>query len=72
MGRYGDAIKVQVGAPPEGGRANQAVVALIARALGVKGQQVTIVRGQTRPGKVVRIEGVGQADAEARLLAMIE
>ena len=48
------------------------MVALIARALGVKGQQVTIVRGQTQPRKVVRIEGVDQADAEARLLAMIE
>ncbi|HEY2584399.1 MAG TPA: DUF167 domain-containing protein [Tepidisphaeraceae bacterium] len=66
-GRYGDAIKVQVSAPPEGGKANQAVVALIAQALGVKGNQVTIVRGHTQPRKVVRVEGIGQADVESRL-----
>ena len=32
VGRYGDGIKVQVSAPPEGGRANKAVVDVIAAA----------------------------------------
>lgn len=68
VGKYGDAIKVHVSAPPEGGKANQAVIALIARVLGVKEQQVTIVRGHTQPRKVVRIEGIEQDDAEQRLI----
>ena len=61
-GRYGDGIKVQVAAPPEGGRA----VAVIAAALGVKPQQVRIVRGQTQPRKVVEIDGLETADVLAR------
>ena len=36
VGRYGDAIKVQVGAPPEDGKANRAVLELLSAALGVK------------------------------------
>jgi uncharacterized protein len=69
VGKYGDAIKLQVSAPPEGGKANQAVVALIARTLGVKEQQVTIVRGHTQPRKVVRIDGIEQAHADACIAA---
>ena len=67
VGRYGDGIKVQVSAPPEGGRANQAVVAVIAMALGIKPQQVSIVKGHTQPRKVVDISGVDAADVLARL-----
>jgi uncharacterized protein (TIGR00251 family) len=57
-GRYGDGIKVQVSAPPEGGRANRAVEALLAGALGLKAQQVRVVKGHTQPRKVVEVEGV--------------
>ena len=69
VGKHGDAIKVQVSAPPEGGKANQAVVALIAGALGVGKRKVMIVRGHAQPRKLIRIEGVEQADAEARLIS---
>jgi len=69
VGRYGNAIKVQVGAPPEDGKANRAVLELLAAALGVKPQQLSITRGQTQPWKTVEVAGVDQAVAEARLLA---
>ena len=57
-GRYGDGVKVQVSAPPEGGRANRAIEELLAAALGVKAQQVRVVKGHTHPRKVLEIEGV--------------
>ena len=68
-GRYGDGIKVQVSAPPEGGKANKAVVEVIASALGLKSQQVQIIKGHAQPRKVVEIVGVEQDDALARLAA---
>jgi hypothetical protein len=66
-GKYGDGIKVQVSAPPEGGRANRAVEELLAKALGVKAQQVRVVKGHTQPRKVVEIEEVEQGDVLAWL-----
>ena len=48
-------IKVYVTAPPEDGRANEAVVETIAEWLGVKRRQVTIVSGATNRNKVVRV-----------------
>jgi uncharacterized protein len=67
VGRYGDAIKVQVAAPPEGGKANQAVVELIAAALGVRPNQVRIAKGQAQSRKIVQIDGLTQAELDARL-----
>ncbi len=55
-GTLGDRLKVRVSAPPEGGRANRAVCAVIARALGVKKKQVSIETGRTGPEKTVRVE----------------
>ena len=69
VGKYGDAIKVQVSAPPEGGKANEAVISLLAAALEVKAQQVSITRGHTQARKTVEVGGIDQATAERRLLA---
>ncbi len=57
-GSLGDRLKVRVSAPAEGGRANNAICATIAKALGVKPRQVMIEAGATNPEKIVRIEGV--------------
>jgi uncharacterized protein YggU (UPF0235/DUF167 family) len=50
----GERLKVRVRAPPEDGRANAAVCAVIAAWLGVK--RVAVVSGHTRPEKTVVIE----------------
>jgi uncharacterized protein (TIGR00251 family) len=50
-------LKVYVTAPPEDGRANEAVVETITEWLGVKRRQVTIVSGATSRNKVVRVAG---------------
>ena len=66
-GRYGDGIKVQVSAPPEDGKANKAVVRVLAEFLGVRVDQVEISRGHSQPRKVVTIGGLDQAAAEAKI-----
>jgi uncharacterized protein (TIGR00251 family) len=66
-GRHGDGIRVQVCAPPEGGRANAAVVQLLAKALALKPQQVRVVKGHTTPRKVIEVLGLDAADVLARL-----
>jgi len=66
-GRRGDAVKVSVTAPPEDGRANDAVVRLLAKTLGVPRSAVTLIAGERSRDKRVRVAGLTLADARARL-----
>jgi uncharacterized protein len=54
-GVHGGALKVSVAAPPEKGKANRAVVALLAKALGMPTSAVTIAAGDTSQDKVVHV-----------------
>ncbi len=47
----GGSLKIDVTAPPEGGKANDAVIALLAKALGVAKSDVEIVRGAEVEGQ---------------------
>ncbi|MDP6110342.1 MAG: DUF167 domain-containing protein [Planctomycetota bacterium] len=47
VGAHGGRLKLAVQAPPEKGKANKAVIAFLAKALGVRKQQLNIVRGQS-------------------------
>jgi uncharacterized protein len=58
IGEYGEALKVVVSKPPEGGAANKAVITLLAEALGVAIGAIAIVRGQTNRRKDVLIAGL--------------
>ena len=49
-------IKVAVSAPPEDGRANAAVAAALAQALGVAKTRLTLLRGATSRDKVFRLD----------------
>jgi uncharacterized protein YggU (UPF0235/DUF167 family) len=66
------AWKLAVSAPPEDGRANEAVVELVAELLGVKRRQVSIARGASSRGKIVEIESLDADEAERRLAAALE
>ena len=63
--------KVAVAAPPVEGQANEAVVELVSGLLGVKRRQVTLKRGTSSRSKVLEVEGVSAAEAEARLAAAL-
>lgn len=62
QGLVGDALKVAIQAPPEKGKANDELVRFLAKALGLRRPQVTLVKGDTSRDKVVRVEGL---DADA-------
>lgn len=66
-GALGDRLKIKVNAPPEGGRANEAICGLIAERLGVKASAVRVLEGTTAPEKVVRVDGIAAQDATAML-----
>jgi uncharacterized protein YggU (UPF0235/DUF167 family) len=66
-GRYGDGWKLRVAPPPEDGRANDAVVALIAEALELPRAAVSIVSGHAGRDKIVALDGIDPAEADRRL-----
>jgi uncharacterized protein YggU (UPF0235/DUF167 family) len=67
VGRYGEAWKVRVTAAPEDGRANDAVLRLLAEVLAVPRGALTLVSGHSGRDKIVELAGVGPALAERRL-----
>ena len=55
VGWLEDALKIKVTAPPEQGKANEAVVTLLAKTLGVRRDTIEIVSGHGSPAKTVDI-----------------
>ncbi|CAG0975319.1 hypothetical protein RHDC4_01548 [Rhodocyclaceae bacterium] len=66
-GLHGDALKIRLAAPPVDGKANEALVAFVAKTLGVSKASVELVSGQTSRAKRLRVAGVAPAAAEAAL-----
>ncbi len=52
-----DAFEVWVRAPAENGRANAAILALLAPALGVPVKRLRVMRGASSPSKLVAVLG---------------
>jgi hypothetical protein len=61
-GWLGDTLKLRVAAPPEKGKANKAVEALLCEALGHSAGAVRIVSGHGSPRKTAEIEGLSTED----------
>jgi uncharacterized protein len=67
VGRHGDAWKVRVTAAPEHGRANEAVLRLLAEALALPRDALSLVSGHGGRDKIVELTGLGPALVERRL-----
>lgn len=65
-GTHGDALVVAVQAPPVEGKANEAVRKALAKAFGVRRQDVVIVAGEKGRDKVVELP-----DDQARLAELL-
>ena len=69
VGRHGEAWKLRVEAAPEGGRANEAVLRLLAETLDLGRREVRLVSGHAARDKVVEVEGIGADETTRRLEA---
>ena len=58
LGWHGDALKLSVTAAPERGKANEAVIALLAKQLGIAKSALNITAGHSRSRKTVEISGL--------------
>jgi uncharacterized protein YggU (UPF0235/DUF167 family) len=67
VGRHGDAWKVRVTEAPERGRANEAVLRLLADTLTLPRTALTLVSGHGAREKIVELTGIGPALIERRL-----
>ncbi|MFL5931404.1 MAG: DUF167 domain-containing protein [Gaiellaceae bacterium] len=70
VGRHGAAWKIRVAAPPEDGRANAAVVRLLADALGVPARTISVVSGHGARDKLVELAGIAPDEIDRRLEAV--
>src|SRR5688572_4168869 len=69
VGEHGGALKVVVTAAPEKGKANSAILKLLAKSLGFRNADVTFLRGEASSEKLVRFNGVNCNELLARLEA---
>ncbi len=60
-------VKIKVAAPPEKGKANECLVAFLAKQLGLKRNAIHILAGSTNPVKHVRIEGISAQTCRQKL-----
>jgi len=69
VGERDGAVLIRISAPPVDGKANAALIAFVAKTIGVPKIAVTIIRGETSRNKVIRVEDHAPADVRAVLLA---
>ena len=72
VGRYGDAIKVNVRAAPEGGEANAAVLQLLASVLDLQPSDLVLLRGHASPRKLIEIRALEQPELDRRLALLFD
>ena len=71
LGEHAGALKVAVTAPPQDGRANEALAEVLRAALGLKRSQLELVGGATSRDKRFLVRGLARAELERRLAALV-
>ncbi|HSO31245.1 MAG TPA: DUF167 domain-containing protein [Labilithrix sp.] len=69
LGEHGEAVAIALAAPPVDGAANDELVRLVAKVLGLPRRDVELVRGDSSREKLVSVTGLSAAEVEARLRA---
>ena len=71
VGWHGEALKLRVTAAPERGKANDAVIALLAEALALPRQAIALVQGETAQDKIVEIAALDEDEIRRRIDSLI-
>jgi uncharacterized protein len=71
-GVHGGALKLAVSAPPEDGKANAAVLALLAGVLGLHARQLSLLSGHASRDKRVLVGGVSLGELARRIVKQLE
>lgn len=67
QGKHAGYLKITVTQAPEKGKANDAIIILLANLLNLKRSQIELAAGQTSSLKKFRITGITRADLEQKL-----
>jgi uncharacterized protein (TIGR00251 family) len=67
LGERQSALRIAVTAPPEKGKANQAIIELLGETLGVAKSAIELVAGETSPQKRFLILGANEQSIRQRL-----
>ena len=65
-------VRIRVAAPPVEGKANRAVIAFLAKALGIRKNKIAIVAGERGLDKIITIEGMPADEVEEQIKANLD
>ncbi len=65
-------VRIRVAAPPVEGKANRAVIAFLAKALGIRKNKIEIVAGERGLDKIISIDGIPADEVEEQIRANLE
>jgi uncharacterized protein (TIGR00251 family) len=71
VGERGGALKIAVTAPPDAGRANDALVEALRDALGLKRSQIDLLSGPTSRDKTFLIRGMTRVELQCLVTALL-
>ena len=69
VGERGDAVEIALAAPPVDGAANEELVRLLGKVLGIPKRDIELVRGEGSREKLLAVTGLPASEVEARLRA---
>lgn len=72
VGLHDGALKVQLNAQPEKGKANKALIAYLAKILGVGRTDLALIAGQTSRSKTLAVVGFNAGELSLRLRRVLE
>ena len=71
IGERAGAVRVAVTAPPDKGKANAAILEVLAEALGMKASQLALISGETSRRKRILLGGLTVEEADRRIASAL-